>query len=220
MVAAIRAVAVLLAIGSLIVAGVSGGSAGASSSTVVTLDEHDGIYPLEDVAQQVKDGCAQTDHLTIKVMTRVARFATKFDCIDARAQTTDTISTQLVATAARQNDARKRADRVVAIDHALPVADQVGYERDSMIWSFAAGLSGRCERADRVNEIRADMASAARASNETPVRWTIIEAVRIAGACPEQLPVLFRSVSKVGQPEAAEEVARVIHRVSRHATSR
>ena len=54
------------------------------------------------------------------------------------------------------------------------------------------------------------MTTAANTIVESPERWTLLEAVWIAGVCPEQLSTLLRSVTRLGHPEAATAVKHTI----------
>jgi hypothetical protein len=192
--------------------------AGAPSSpdiaSTVTLDHRSGTTLLPDVATMVQRQCATSDYVTVAVKGDTSTFRTRFDCIEEGSGPPVTITDQLVATASKHNGAASKADRVLALQEALPSTPGLTFDRDAMIWSFAAGRPMTCQRAERPQEIRSEMAIGAEVNGETPEHWTLIEAVMIAGACPRQLPLLFGNVRKIGEPEAAATVARLLQQAS------
>jgi hypothetical protein len=75
-------------------------------------------------------------------------------------------------------------------------------------------------RTQRPSEIRADLAAAAHATQESPEHWTLVEAVTIAVECPRQLPALYRIVSRAGEPEAAATAKARVQQASKGLTER
>ena len=175
--------------------------------TTISVDERVTARELAAVVGQVQKACVTVDRVRFKVRTRTDTFTTLFDCAALPADSTAEITAQLVATAGKYRRAATKADRVIAVQQALPPTPGLTYERDRLLWSFAASDPATCQRAAHPNAIREAMAAAARANNETPEHWTLIEAVMLSGACPSQLPVLFRNVTVTGQPQAAASVA-------------
>ena len=198
----------------------------------ITLDARRAGLELNYVTHQIQRSCRIDHHVivnnvrsvTVRVRSRVGNWATTFACVKVR-DDLDAIERQLVAAAAPHNHAKAKARRLLTIQHRLlrfapdlrPVPDTSGLTygpRDLLVWSFSTGDPLTCQRAGRPREIREMMAEGARVNHETPEHWTLIEAVMLAGACPDRLPVLFRNVSKIGEPEAATAVKRLLEQAS------
>jgi len=189
-------------------------SSEALSKTVITLDERSSFTPVEDVARQIEADCkGVTERVAVKIIARDRSFGETFNCVDVNGHPASVVP-QLLDLASQQPGVRQRANRLTAIDNALPADQRVGYgpTPPDLSWGLAAGAYGRCGSADNVKQIRADLATAASkgASAESPEQWTLIEAVWIAGVCPEQLPTLLRTITQLGHPDAATAVKRTI----------
>jgi hypothetical protein len=205
------------AVSALVVAGFVVGvvAAGeASSTTDITLDARSVVYPVDDVARQIQTDCTGiTDRVAIKIVTRHRSFGESFNCVDVNGHAASVVP-QLLDLAARQPGVQRQANRVIAIDHALPPEQRAGYgpTPPDLAWYLASEAFGRCESADDLKQIRADLATSANRMPvaESPEQWTLIEAVWIAGVCPKQLQTLFRSVTRLGHPDAAAAVKRTI----------
>jgi hypothetical protein len=170
---------------------------------------------LDDVVTQFSTACNESPRVPVRVMSGEDEFEVRFECDRIQADRPDAIRAELLHGVADLHDARERADRVVAVDRALPRADRVGYVRDWMVWSFAGRDPETCRRARQPRTIRTSMAQAAASNRETPERWTMVEAVLLAGACPDRLEDLYENVRRVGEPEAARAVERRIERALR-----
>jgi hypothetical protein len=83
-----------------------------------------------------------------------------------------------------------------------------GREVESLTWYLAAGQPETCSRARNRVEIQNGMTAGAR--DETPEYWTLIEAVLLAGACPDRLDDLYANVTALGYPDAARAVDQYI----------
>jgi hypothetical protein len=221
-----EAVAAILVLASVAVMAPGTASAGAKTrpnaaavDSTISFDERRGTHGLTVVVGDVQDSCSFSDHVTVTVNERSWDLTTTFNCVAVRGGSAATITNRLVTAAGKQNRAAEKADRVVALQNALPPTAGLSYDRDTMIWNFAARKALTCQRAGRPKDISANMAVGAQSSGETPEHWTLIEAVLIAGACPRQLPVLFRNVKRIGQPDAATAVARLLRQAASHPKS-
>ena len=192
----------------------------AVSTTVITLDGRSSYWPVEDVAGQIQTDCkGVTERVTVKFVGRDRSFGATFHCVDVNGHPASVVP-ELLALASQQPGVRRRANRVAAIDNALRPDQRVGYGPTpaDLAWALATGSDGRCGSADNLKRIRADMTSAANTVVESPEgtyvespeRWTLVEAVWIAGVCPEQLSTLLGSVTRLGHPEAATAVKQTI----------
>jgi hypothetical protein len=188
------------------------GPASAWSHTI-ELDERHSVVLLDQVVAEIQRTCQTSERVALNVRSRVGRFSTSFDCVLFQGDSAAGIRIQLVAAAGKHNRASAKTDRVIALMQVL-LPDQA-FGRDGMIWFTAAGYGARCQGAQRPMEIREQMAAAAQGTHETPEHWTLVEAVAIAGVCPRQLPALFRTVSRIGHPEAAATVKHRLDAASR-----
>jgi hypothetical protein len=171
--------------------------------------------PLDDVVAQIDRACDESPRVPVRVVSGDDAFEVSFDCARIQADRPAAIHAELLNGVADFHDARRRAERVVAVDRALPREHRVGYQRDWMVWSFAGGKTEACRWAHRPRVIRQNMESAASASWETPERWTMVEAVKLVGDCPDRLDDLYDNVRRIGEPEAAQAVERRIERALR-----
>lgn len=194
--------------------GVGTGTANAEPKTL-HLDERHGAYPLPGVVHEVEDACKTPNELTVVVRLPRARFASTIQCRAARADPGTAIAKPLVSKAARYSSAGAKADRVIAVQRAIPATPGLSYDHDQMVWSFAAQQPLQCERADSQDQIRQHMAEGAQSSGESPEHWTLLEAVMVAGACPDRLPHLIQNVSAIGQPDAAAAVEQLLRSSAR-----
>ena len=195
-----------------LVLGVASASRALSATNIILDARGSGWYEVDDVARQVETDCKGiTDRVSLKIVAPHRSYGDTFNCVDVNGHPASVVP-QLLDLAAKQPGVQRRANRVAAIDSALPADQRVGYDVNSMLWSMAAGFDGRCGSADDLKQIRTDLATAANKSPgpESPERWTLIEAVYIAGACPQQLPTLFRSVARLGHADAATAVRETI----------
>jgi hypothetical protein len=142
----------------------------------------------------------------------------RFDC-DAVRGGTASVAGELLAEAGQHNDAARKAERVIKIQNRLPAGDRTTYDHDLMVWSYATGdPRWWCGRPLTPKEVQTNMATAAKQPpprTETPERWTLIEAVQVAGTCPTRLPTLYRTVRKAGEPAAVAAVEDLINKVSK-----
>lgn len=191
-----------------------GMSEAVADSPPVELDLPRNPVPLQDAVATVEGACASTGHLSVRLVTADGESTTDFDCARILGDP-EAVAKQLLSRVGRANSAREKASRVAAIQRSLPPEENPTYDEAEMIWSFASGNPKTCSRAGRPRAIRQNMKIAAVANRETPERWTLIEAVMLAGACPHRLPVLFRNVRRIGEATAAKQVERRIERALR-----
>ena len=147
------------------------------------------------------------DIVTTVVKLPRGAFSTRTDCRESDDVAAERIEQRLVRQAGRFNDAVAKAAVVERLENALQ--SELGYEVSpnrvsQLIWSFAIGSPETCRRATDRQQIQESMSAVA--DRETPERWTLIEAVLLAGACPNRLEDLYANVEALGHPEAAMAV--------------
>jgi hypothetical protein len=191
-----------------------GSAAGAADKPSLTIDQRSVSYTLDDVVTEVQGACAPhpDEELTLHVQEPTYTFSSDIVCSAALAFSDKFIRQPLVKKAGLYKNARQRADTVIDLQESLPPTDGLTYDRNELIWSFARGEGFACVRAQSQKQIKQDTATAAQTNNETPEHWTVIEAVRDAGECPEKLPDLYRNVAALGNPTAANTVKQLLER--------
>jgi hypothetical protein len=179
----------------------------------IHVDQRRAFTTIDQLVPEIERTCQTSEQVTVAVRTRFGRFGRTFNC-DART-TGDSVSVghQLAQAAARQNRAAVKADRAIALDQEL--TPDMTFGRDELIWGLAAGNGRACKRAKRPAEIRKQMASASRATGETPEHWTLLEAAYVGGVCPQRLSALFENVARIGQPDAAAAAERLVKQAMR-----
>jgi hypothetical protein len=110
----------------------------------------------------------------------------------------------LVTSVAKQNGAAGRAASMIRFWRALGV--QAEFTEPDLTWMLAIMKpSENCVRADDLSFRREEIAEA-RVAGENAEHWLRVEAGWIAGACPDRLDVLFKTVIAAGQPDAVRAV--------------
>ena len=191
-----------------------GSAAGAAEKPTVSLDQRKVAFTLDGVVSEVQETCQSSgaDEVTVEVLQPTYHFSKNLICSAALSQPENYIEAPLLAKAGQYKHAKQRADTVISLQESLPPIDGLTYDRNELIWSFARGEDFACVRAQSQKQIKQDMTTAAQSNNETPEHWTIIEAVRDAGECPEKLPDLYRNVAALGNPTAANTVRQLLER--------
>jgi hypothetical protein len=171
-------------------------------------------FDLHTVVIEIHDRCAQipAEKLNVEVDEPASNFSLEIDCAAAVADAYTGVQQPLVKAAATHRDAGKRADRAITLQDSLPPTDGLAYDRDQLIWGFAASNGMACARAQSPKQIQQGMAESAQAGLETAEHWTLIEAVFLEGACPDKLPDLYRNVAALGNPTAANTVKELVAR--------
>jgi hypothetical protein len=167
-------------------------------SHTIDVDQRRALTPLDLLVPEIERTCQTSEQVTVKVTSRFGEFATTVGCDSVKGHGSASIATKLVQAAAGQNRAAAKADRVIALHQKL-IPDEP-FDRDEMIWALATGNGLTCERAKRPSDIRKQMAIANQAAAETPEHWTLVEAVWIAGACPQHLPALYQMSNASDNP--------------------
>jgi hypothetical protein len=172
-------------------------------------------WTLSQVAGYLRAGCPNRSgriHLDIAQGDTHLRHTFICDQVDHDETGTEA---ELAGLSSTRHDAAQRADRVIAIEKALRLTQQL---RSSLIWNFGTGVDSlSCTRAGdsayhrRELESAADYSSVGPNGSVTPEHqsapeWAKIEVGYIAGACPQQLGAFFTSLAQAGHPKAATAV--------------
>jgi hypothetical protein len=178
------------------------------------INQEQNAFGLETVVSEVHDACAKTptDNLNVEVHEPTSAFSIEIDCAAAVADAYTGAQQPLVKAAATHRDAGERADRAINLQDSLPPTDGLTYDRDQLVWGFAASNGMACARAQSPRQIQQGMAESAQAGLETAEHWTLIEAVFLEGDCPDKLPDLYRNVAALGNPTAANTVKELVAR--------
>jgi nitrite reductase/ring-hydroxylating ferredoxin subunit len=199
--------------GALVLTTLVAGPAAATTSTTVTIDQRGKVLTLpSDIVEQVQRRCASTDAVMVKVLEPTATLTQDVVCSAASNDPDRFVVRPLLAKAAHVDDAGKRADAVIATQDRLPPIEGLTYGRDSLVWSFAMGEGLGCIRASSPRQIQRMMNDSIQNHDPSPEHWTVIEAVRLVGECPERLPDLYRNVAALGNPSAAAAVRELLDR--------
>lgn len=168
----------------------------------------DGITALDQVVSDVRGACATGSHVavTVHVTAPSTDFSAKVPCATADSRT---IRTRLVAAATPVNQAGKKAAEVVALQDSIASTSGLTYDHDALVWDTASAVPNECERVGNRKHLARGLASGLQ-HGETVESWTLVEAVRDAGLCPEQLPDLYRVVSDLGHPRAVRVVEHLL----------
>jgi hypothetical protein len=172
---------------------------------VITVDQRAVVIPLDDVAAEVLRTCATSEDVTLKVQTPGGNVSQHFWCSTAKKATVEALAHRIANALSVRDGAGRKADRIIALRTTF-FPEWGRQDRDSLVWSVATGNSVRCTRDLIASKVRRDMASAARAGGESSEHWTLVEAVDLAGFCPERLPGFYATVRRVGEPAAAKAV--------------
>lgn len=182
-------------------------------SHIITVDQRLAVNELDDVATEVLRTCATSEDVRLQVQTPRRTLSVDFWCSTTKQATVDELAHRIASNFSVRDDAGGKADRVIALRTAF-FPEWGPQDRDSLIWSAATnGRHRRCTRDMNESKVRQDMASAARASGESPERWTFVEGVDLAGFCPERLPEFYATVRRAGEPAAAKAVKRQLDAV-------
>lgn len=118
----------------------------------------------------------------------------------------------LVTSVANQNDAVGSAASMIRFWRGLGV--QAEDTEPDLTWELAIMKpSYSCARADDLS-FRRDEIAQAKGVGENAEHWLRVEAAWIAGACPDRLDALFKTVIAAGQPDAVRVVRAALTAIS------
>ena len=161
-----------------------------------------GIETRQHIVPVLRRKCPlSTGRVTLNLSTSDLRRT--FECSTIR-ESEAAAEAALAASVADQNDAASRAASMIRFWRALGVPAED--TEAGLTWILAIVKSNfGCARADDLS-FRRDQIAQAKGVGENAEHWLRVEAGWIAGACPDRLDALFKTVIAAGQPDAVRVV--------------
>jgi hypothetical protein len=162
----------------------------------------DAIETPQQIVPALRHKCPKaTGRVTLDLSE--SRIRRTFKCSTIRASESVVVAA-LVAAVANENDAAGRAASMSRVARRLGV--RAKGPQDGVTWILAVMKSNSdCDRADDLS-FRRDEIAEAKVAGEDAEHWLRVEAGWIAGACPDRLDALFKTVTAAGQPDAVRVV--------------
>jgi hypothetical protein len=176
-----------------------------------------GSPEMASVGKVALEKCGD-DHARVRVAVEFPhrRVEATVNCDELRRTGPSGVATALLASSADVNDSATKAARVIAIQHALPwTTTPPPYDHDLLAWGLVRG-DGSCRSNNDLAWVRKNIPDGMQ-HGETVGDWTRIEAVLIAGVCPDRLQDLYGNVAAAGYPGVARAVRAEIEHAAKAA---
>lgn len=186
---------------SLVVVILVGCSRGPSRPSVTIGSPDHGLYSVDMVVHRLRQACpASKGNVALHLVDANVRHT--FTCAAVR-EPVNRIEALLVQAVVANRSAAARADKIISFEEALGVSY---WTRAELTWRLATAFSDfSCAKASGVTW-RRDQIAEARAVGENATHWLKVEAAYVAGACPDRLEVLYKTVIQAGQPAVVTAV--------------